>query len=660
MSAILIASAAAALIAVPVVWYLVNRNKEVKEPTEEPKDPEPVQDPAVEPTEDPVEKPTEPIKEPVEPIEEPQEPIEEPHTEESIEETIEEPEPENEPGPANLYKELCDKVIDYMSQCVEINANIRDYLYTRWWSYGEFQDLFPVVVSYFGDKENEFSAEQCLAWKYAMILSEIFPEKRKELYKLAYNYGVEGKKQPIYGWTMESDPSVSRLIGSITYATTREPKTIAKLRKECGGSTITYKDKIDEIFFDLSDFMPAAPGPYLPTYTNRYDTPVKAKETEEMDKKIHEYISQYYNLDTKDAEKRQRTIQAIADKEHKTPHLFGKERTVQGTSHGSMTFQPVFGKHNLGITIPENGAIAALCEAVGMPSSNNRKSLLNPNYGRRRPGQGTYDATPNPVKEQRALVNYAIEEGDGHSTGYYNNNGDYISNDGTHIGDYGTYFQSQLYANSYPSGHSAYIWGVALILMEVMPDKAREIVKAANEFALSRTIARYHWTSDTIIGRIIGSTLIPVLHATTNVKLDKLLSKAKVEYEKLKSGVPVEPEEKVNTSLSYSIGGYGSCHVDAGEKQLCHCCNKECNKERHPSITVNQRVNFTIEGAGVTTIEGATQGVWEANTPYYIICPKVEEGEEKTAVITMRNDNGVRILKYKLSRQGTHDDGPEE
>lgn len=42
MSTILIASAAAALIAVPVVWYLVNRNKEVKEPTEEPKDPEPV------------------------------------------------------------------------------------------------------------------------------------------------------------------------------------------------------------------------------------------------------------------------------------------------------------------------------------------------------------------------------------------------------------------------------------------------------------------------------------------------------------------------------------------------------------------------------------------------------------------------------------------
>jgi len=39
MSTILIASAAAALIAVPVVWYLVNRNKEQNEPTNEPTEP---------------------------------------------------------------------------------------------------------------------------------------------------------------------------------------------------------------------------------------------------------------------------------------------------------------------------------------------------------------------------------------------------------------------------------------------------------------------------------------------------------------------------------------------------------------------------------------------------------------------------------------------
>lgn len=418
---------------------------------------------------------------------------------------------------------MCGEVIEYFSNTVKIGPKTEEYLRTRLWNLGEFQDLFPVIYDYFGEKDNENAAYQCLAWKYAMILAEIVPTKREQLYKLAYEYKAGGKKQPIYGWTKESDPNIARLVASITYAISRDSSKIAELRKECGGSTLTYVNKINEVFIDLSKFMPAAPGPYIPAYSSRTEVPVDAKNTENIDKSIHEHISRYYNLDTKDAEKRQRTIQAIADKETYFPHIFGKDRTVDGVSHGKMTFHPVFGKHNLGFVIPDNGAIAKLCEAVGMPSSNNRKSLLTPNYGRRRPGQGDIDPSANPIPEQRALVNYAIEEGDGFTTGYYNNNGDYIKYDGTHIGDYGTYFQSQLYANSYPSGHSTYIWAIALILMEVMPDKAAEIAKAANEFAVNRTVARYHWTSDTIMGRVIGSTLIPILHATTNVGLDKLI-----------------------------------------------------------------------------------------------------------------------------------------
>lgn len=57
MSTILIASSVAALIVVPIVWYLVNRNKEVKEPTDAPTYTEPIggnvqesQEPAEEPT----------------------------------------------------------------------------------------------------------------------------------------------------------------------------------------------------------------------------------------------------------------------------------------------------------------------------------------------------------------------------------------------------------------------------------------------------------------------------------------------------------------------------------------------------------------------------------------------------------------------------------
>ncbi len=656
MSTILIASSVAALIVVPIVWYLVNRNKEVKEPTDAPTYTEPIGG-NVQESQEPAEEPTQTTEQQQEPIEKcTEQPIDEPEYSE------EEP---AEPTADDKLKEFFYKLIDYF--CIPRDSKTSSYLWNIFLRAETNRDLFdknnfPIIIDYWGDKEHENSAEVFCAWLFAMVLTEILPEQRQQLYKAAYNYCSKGKDEPMYGWDFLSDPNVLRQTASILYAITRTPEAIPALRAELQSKEIKYKDKIDELFLDLKDFMPAAPGPYIPSYSARYDKPVDAKNTEKIDKKIHEYISQYYNLDTKDAEKRQATIQAIADKEAHLQHLFGKPRTVYTPTRGYMTFNPVFGKHNIGIEIPDNGAIAKLCEAVGKPCSNNRKSLLEANYGRRRPGQGEYDATPNAIPEQRALVNYAIEEGDGHTTGYYDQNGDYVDSNGTHIGDYGTYFQSQLYANSYPSGHSAYIWGIAVILAEVMPDKAVEIMKAANQFAINRTVARYHWTSDTIMGRVIGSTMVPILHATSNINLEKLLDKAKEEYEKLCKGIPVdpEPEQKVNTSLSYVVGGYGSCHVDAGEKQLCHCCNKECYKDRTPAITVNQRVNFTIEGDGVTTYEGATSGVWEANTLYYLICPAVAEGEEKIATITMRNENGVRVLKYKLSRQGTHDDGPEQ
>ena len=144
---------------------------------------------------------------------------------------------------------------------------------------------------------------------------------------------------------------------------------------------------------------------------------------------------------------------------------------MEDPEYGEMTIYPVFGKHNIGIEIPTDGAIANMIDQLSVNCSWSRDPLLNQEYGRRRPGMGKKDGTRNSDPNQRALVNYAIEEGDGHTTGYYNKDGEYIYNDGSHIGDYVDYFQKQLYANSYPSGHSAYIWGTALFLIQVMPDR---------------------------------------------------------------------------------------------------------------------------------------------------------------------------------------------
>lgn len=577
----------------------------------------------------------------------------------------EEPEPSAENDnilPFDCFGEL----IDYFGKVVKIEKGSKTYEYlfkccceAKGQYSGDLdielvtKDNFPTIVDYYTDKDYKFAFEKLAAWLFYCVLAEIVPEKRSELCQMAYDYKQTGKNVPTFGYSFDTDPNNCRMVAACIWAMTRDAEIIPELRKELGGKMLKYKSDISECFIDICKFMPPAPKPYVKGYEKRKEEPVGDFSN---DTETHKYVSQYYTLDTKDAEKRQATIQAIANKEYKKPHLFGKPRTVKDDKYGEMTFYPVFGKHNLGIEIPDNGAIANLCYMVGMASSNNRKPFLDQEYGRRRPGEGEVDGKANNNPSERVLVNYPIEENDGRSTGYYNQGGDYVDGQGNHIGDFETYYQNQVYANSYTSGHSAFIMGVGKVLMMVMPELSNLILKAVNEFANSRIICRYHWVSDTKHGLVIGTMMLPVMCGTENCEIDKQLKECRKEYEAIING-NIPADDKVNTSLSYVCGGYGSCHVDAGEQSKNHYCNKECDRERHPFINVSQRVEFTIDGAGVKTIDGKTSGTWEANTNYELVCPAVGENEEKVAVITMRNENGVRLLNYKLSRQGTKDEG---
>ena len=55
-----------------------------------------------------------------------------------------------------------------------------------------------------------------------------------------------------------------------------------------------------------------------------------------------------------------------------------------------------------------------------------------------------------------------------------------------------------------------------MMLAELMPDKTDLIMIACNQFAENRTITRFHYKSDTIIGRILGSVANAMCHATTD------------------------------------------------------------------------------------------------------------------------------------------------
>lgn len=524
INTVLIVSAFVAAWAIPVV-YLLMKNKKKNKPTE-------IEIPTVQPIPEP-EKPEEPVQ-PEEPIE-PEKPVEVEPEPQPIEEPEIPVEPEEPTEPEDPYKQQKEEIIEYFSKLVEIGPKTKEYLMNMPFDNNIPEDLFPKVIDYYGKYDNQYATEQYFAWLFAMILAELEPIKRNDIYELGYNYKITGSRQNVYGWKFNSDPNIIRIWAAKTYSTTRDASKIAELREEVGGDMLTYKDEIDECYVNTCSFMPFAPGPSLDGWTGYKGDSFRTEDGNfKEDQAIHDYVSKYYSLDTKDAVKRQETIQAIADKEGEVQHLLGKPRTVKDPKYGEMTLYPVFGKHNIGVEIPDDGAIAKLVSLVAPPCSSTRKTLLKQEYGRRRPGQGKYDNTRNDDPAQRVLVNYTIEEGDGYTTGYYNKDGDYIDNNGNHIGDYETYFQKFLFANSYPSGHSGIAIGAGLILMEIMPDRADKILKALNQYAVNRTIARYHWNSDTIQGRIVGSTMVPVLHSITNLDLDKLIEKAKKEYNKIK------------------------------------------------------------------------------------------------------------------------------
>ena len=84
---------------------------------------------------------------------------------------------------------------------------------------------------------------------------------------------------------------------------------------------------------------------------------------------------------------------------------------------------------------------------------------------------------------------------------------------------------------SYPSGHSATGWGVALILSELNPARAEEILKRGYEFGQSRVIAGYHYQSDVDVARMAASAAIARIHTSKEFKA--ALEKAQKEFAKL-------------------------------------------------------------------------------------------------------------------------------
>jgi acid phosphatase (class A) len=72
----------------------------------------------------------------------------------------------------------------------------------------------------------------------------------------------------------------------------------------------------------------------------------------------------------------------------------------------------------------------------------------------------------------------------------------------------------------YPSGHNTYSWAVGLILAELVPERATEILVRARAFGESRLICGVHNMSAVEAGRANGSILVAALHSSPEFRAD--------------------------------------------------------------------------------------------------------------------------------------------
>jgi len=78
---------------------------------------------------------------------------------------------------------------------------------------------------------------------------------------------------------------------------------------------------------------------------------------------------------------------------------------------------------------------------------------------------------------------------------------------------------------SYPSGHTAIGWAWALILTELFPDQADEILERGKQYGISRNVCNVHWHSDVLAGRMMGAAAVARLHANADFLIDMAAAK---------------------------------------------------------------------------------------------------------------------------------------
>jgi acid phosphatase (class A) len=74
--------------------------------------------------------------------------------------------------------------------------------------------------------------------------------------------------------------------------------------------------------------------------------------------------------------------------------------------------------------------------------------------------------------------------------------------------------------SSFPSGHSSGGWAWALVMVELVPQRADAILQRGRDFGDSRVICGYHFESDVDAGRLLAAGVVARMHADASFRRD--------------------------------------------------------------------------------------------------------------------------------------------
>lgn len=94
---------------------------------------------------------------------------------------------------------------------------------------------------------------------------------------------------------------------------------------------------------------------------------------------------------------------------------------------------------------------------------------------------------------------------------------------------------------SYPSGHSAIGFGTSLILAEIIPERAAQIIARGKAFGDSRRICNVHWLSDIEQGRMIATAMVMRLNADPLFQADLATARKEVEAQRSRAATASSP-----------------------------------------------------------------------------------------------------------------------